>query len=142
MSKKKYDIKKIRKQSSFLDEWKNQMKNSISVIEPDWDMDEIEDELNHIIEDQLQLPEVELDNNFTGENRVTNILSVFDWAMERKPLLSGNATFYRNQHEAINPIAQMLDNFLAERKRLKKQMFIVGEEKGTECDEYKDLDRG
>lgn len=118
------------------------MKRSLSQIEPDWDEDDMDKILNHIIEERLQLPEVVLDNNYTGESRATNILSVMDWAIKRKPLVAGNATFYKNQHEAINPIAQMLDGFLKERKALKKKMFVVGEEQGTECDLYKDLDRG
>lgn len=135
-------MKKIRKDSSFLNEWKSQMITSLSRIEPDWDEEDMEKILNHIIEDRLQLPEVILDNNYTGESRNTNILSVMDWAIERRPLVAGNATFYKNQLEAINPVAQMIDGFLKERKRIKKEMFKVGEEKGFDSDEYKDLDRG
>ena len=62
-----------------------------------------------------------------------------DWAINRKPLVAGNATFYKNQYEAINPIAAMLDGFLKKRKALKKEMFKV-EDKTS--DRYKDLDRG
>ena len=79
-----------------------------------------------------------LDNNYTGEVRESNLLSVLDWALYRKPIIAGNATFYKNQDEAINPIAKMLENFLAERKALKKKMFAVGD---PNSDLYKDLDR-
>lgn len=139
---KTYDIKKIRKDSSFLDEWKSQMISSLSRIEPDWDEEDMEEILNDLIDENLQLPQVTLDNNFTGESRETVLLSVFDWALQRHPLVAGNATFYKNQYEAINPVAQMIDGFLKERKSIKKKMFLVGEEKGTDSDEYKDLDRG
>lgn len=136
-----YDMKKIRKDSDFLYSWKDQMIESISKMEPDWDPDDMEKVLNDIIEEDLQLPQVILDNNYTGESRNTNLLSVFDWAIRRKPLIAGNATFYKNQHEAINPIAKMLDGFLTERKRIKKRMFAVGEEFGVDSDLYQDLDR-
>lgn len=136
-----YDMKKIRKDSDFLHAWKDQMMTAISRMEPDWDKEDMEKVLNSMIDENLQLPQVILDNNYTGESRNTNMLSVFDWAIRRKPLIAGNATFYKNQHEAINPIAKMLDGFLTERKAIKKRMFAVGEEYGTDTDLYQDLDR-
>lgn len=130
---------KIVKDSLFLQEWKSQVKAALSHIEPEWDEKKIDKILNEIIIDHLQFPVVTLDNNYTGESRETTLLSVFDWAIQRKPLVAGNATFYKNQHEAINPIAQMLDGFLKERKAIKKRMFAVED---VESDLYKDLDRG
>ena len=58
--------------------------------------------------------------------------------MDRKPLICGNGTFYKNQHECINPIAQMLTDFLSMRKKYKKDMFKVED---AESPKYKDLDR-
>ena len=128
----------IISKSKFLKQWKNDMIKTLKTIEPTWDKDKIKEKLNEMIKEELQLPEVTLDNNYTGESRQTNILSVFDWCIARKPLIAGNATFYKNQLEAINPVANMLDSFLIERKRLKKEMFKV-EDKTSDL--YKDLDR-
>jgi len=83
-------------------------------------------------------PKVTLDNNYTGESRDTTLLSVFDWVLDRNPLIAGNGTFYKNQYEAMNPIAEMLDYFLKTRKKYKKEMFKIED---TESNEYKDLDR-
>lgn len=124
--------------SPFLDEWKNQMYEAIKRINPSWDKDEIEECLDDMIKENIQLPAVILDNNYTGEKRDTNILSVFDWAMNRKPIIAGNGTFYKNQYEALNPVGKMLENFLSERKEIKARMFKI---KDVESDQYKDLDR-
>ena len=132
------DVRKIIEKSPFLHKWKADMSETIRQIEPDWDDDDIDECLDELIVANLQLPDVLLDNNYTGESRQTNLLSVFDWAMTRKPLLAGNATFYKNQNEAINPIARMLEGFLLNRKAYKKRMFAVGDENS---DQYKDLDR-
>ena len=85
----------------------------------------------------VQNPIVELDNNFTHEHSDATLISVFDWIYERKPLIAGNATFYKNQHEAINPVANMLNGMLTKRKAFKKQMFSI-EDASSQA--YKDLD--
>ena len=139
MSKKTVDLDVAIETSGFIDLWKKQMEESLLRINPDLDKDIIDEVLNEEIKEKIQLPEVVLDNNFTGETRDTNLLSVLDWVIDRKPLIAGNGTFYKNQHEAINPIAAMLDGFLKERKALKKKMFAIDD---PESDVYKDLDRG
>jgi len=139
MSKKPEKMDVVLETSSFLDQWKNQMTESLLHINPELDKEIIEEILNEEIINNLQFPEVILDNNYTGESRDTNLLSVLDWALDKNPNIAGNATFYKNQNEAINPIAAMLDGFLKERKALKKKMFTLDD---PESDLYKDLDRG
>lgn len=133
------DIHEILNDSEFITAWKNAMIDTMLVMHPDWDTDKMVDDLNKMIIESLQLPSVTMDNNYTGERRDTNLLSVFDWAIRRRPIIAGNATFYKNQNEAINPIAKMLDGFLIKRKDIKKRMFAI---KDTESDRYQDLDRG
>ena len=130
--------KKIIKDSSFMSLWKDEMINTMKTINPKWDKKDINKVLNKMLEEQTQNPQVIMDNNVTGENRETTLLSIFDWAIKRKPIIAGNGTFYKNQHEALNPIAKMLDGFLNNRKAVKKKMFQV-EDKTS--DKYKDLDR-
>jgi hypothetical protein len=98
------------------------MIKSLKSINPDFKEKDIEEILDNLIEEQGQNPEMILDNNYTGESRDTTLLSVLDWTFDRKPIICGNATFYKNQHEAINPVAKMLENFLAKRKMYKKLM--------------------
>lgn len=129
---------KIIKSSSYLKEWKNQMYKSLKLIDNDLSDKKIDAILNEMIKDNIQFPDVEMDNNYTGEHSNSNLLSIFDWILERKPIISGNATFYKNQHEAENPVAKMLEKWLAERKALKKQMFKIED---VTSDEYADLDR-
>ena len=90
------------------------------------------------IKKRVQDPVVTLDNNYTHETRTTTLLPVVDWAMTSKPIWCGNATFYKNQEQALNPIAKMLEGFLSERKRYKKLMFSIDD---TNSVKYKDYDR-
>ena len=125
--------------SQFIKLYKEEMLSNMKQINPDWDEEKMESILDKMIESRFVNPKVTLDNNFTGETRDTTLLSVFDWVLDRKPIIAGNGTFYKNQYEAMNPIANMLDFFLTSRKKLKKEMFKIED---TDSVEYKDLDRG
>ena len=106
-------------------------------INPNWDDDFLDEQILKFTRERVKNPEVVIDNNFTGENRETTLLSVFDWTFDRKPIIAGNGTFYKNQHEAMNPMAKMLEGFLNDRKHYKKLMFK--EEPGSW--KYQDYDR-
>jgi hypothetical protein len=131
----------INADSKFINKYKKRMVNIMCRLNPDWDKDKVEKIVLKMIKEQTMNPRVELDNNYTGENRETTLISVFDWALERKPLIAGNGTFYKTQDEALNPISLMLDKWAASRKAYKKQMFSVGETLGFDSYEYQDLDR-
>ena len=107
-------------------------------IEPNWDKEEIEDTIEKMIKKQSHDPVVKLDNSYTHEVKDSTVLSVLDWVEERKPIIAGNAAFFKNQHEAINPTAKMLETFDTNRSNLKDQMFSIPD---SQSPEYKYLDR-
>lgn len=111
----------------FLDAWKEDMTKTIQHMHPEYSTDKIEKTLNKMIKKQMQVPKVIMDNNYTGERRDTNLLSVLNWVVGSEPIIAGNATFYKNQHQAINPIAIMLSGFLDNRNAVKKRMLKVQE---------------
>lgn len=125
------------KDGNYIKKYKKEMKEIMQAVRPDWDDDFLDKYIDKLVKERLQDPEVTIDNNFTKERKETSFLSVLDWTFDRKPILAGNATFYKNQYEAMNPIAKMLEGFLNDRKRFKKLMFA--EEPGTH--KYEDLDR-
>lgn len=136
--KREEQNEKMLRDSMFLKKWKKEAMKSLKMVNPSLTTKEIENKLNNIIKKRLMVPDVKLDNNYTGEQKDTNLITVLDWAMDRKPLMAGNATFYKNQHEALNPIANMLDNFLKTRKAIKKRMFVIQDENP---ELYADLDQ-
>lgn len=127
---------KINK-SNFLKKYKKQMVETVSLSMPDVDKEDIEEIVDDMIRERLKNPRVVLDNNFTGESRDSTLLSVLDWTFDRKPIIAGNGTFYKNQYEAINPIAKMLEGFLSKRKAYKKAMFKIDD---VTSSKYRDLD--
>ena len=124
--------------SKFIKTYKKEMLRVLRLMYPERKPKELESVLNELIEEQAISPSVVLDNNYTHESRESTLLSVLDWAMERKPIIAGNGTFYKNQHEEYNPAAVMLDGFLVKRKKLKGLLFQV---KDAISRQYQDLDR-
>ncbi len=114
------------------------MIKSLKSINPDFKEKDIEEILDNLIEEQGQNPEMILDNNYTGDKRDTTLLSTLDWAVDRKPILAGNMTFYKRQDEAVNPVGLMLEHKLQARKATKKKMFQFVD---TDKNKYDDLDR-
>lgn len=129
--------KAMVEKSQFIKEYKKQMKDSLQRIDPSITKEEINDAVNELLLSQGISPGVGLDNNYTEEYRETTLLSVLDWTFERKPIMAGNGTFYKNQYEQANPANHMLLGFLGDRKKIKKKMFTVED---VTSRLYKDLD--
>lgn len=129
---------KIEKEGPFIKKYKKRMIKALKSINPDFKEKDIEKVIDDLIEEQGQNPECTLDNNYTGENRESTLLSVLDWSIDRKPILAGNMTFYKRQDEAINPVGLMLETKLQDRKATKKRMFQFVD---IDKNKYDDLDR-
>ena len=123
--------------SPFLEFYKADAVDALLDINPEWDRDEVDELVEKEMKKSFSNPSVVIDNNFKRETQSSTLLTIMDWAIDKEPLIAGNGTFYKNQHQAANPIANMLDGMLKRRKALKKEMFKV-EDKTSQ--RYKDLD--
>ena len=127
--------------SKYLKKYKERMCQAMMQANPTWKKKDVEKIIERTIEERLENPTVTLDNNYTHEQKDSTLLSVLDWSLDRKPLIAGNGTFYKNQYEALNPTREMLDEWADNRKFFKKKMFQAGEIYGTNSREYNDNDR-
>lgn len=129
---------KYTKKSEYVKRYSSQMYDIFSKMHPEWDGKKLKNTIDELIEDQLQDINVTISNNYTKKSGETTLISVFDWFYEKKPILAGNATFYKRQSESFNPDALMLLDMLLDRKKVKKEMFKVDDD---ESYQYKSLDR-
>lgn len=124
--------------SKFVKKYLKQVITSIQQIDPTLKEEDIKREVAKMIMEQGYSPGVELDNNYKNEHRETTLIAVLDWLNDRKPIIAGNGTFYKNQLECKNPAWYMLDSFLKKRKGFKKELFKVTDVLSRL---YQDLDR-
>lgn len=120
----------------FLDRWKMLMYNTIKRIDPEVDSELLEEILDKYITKDVKNPRTALDNNYIKRRKDVSLLSILDWVGDKKPIIAGNGTFYKNQHEALNPRATMLNDKMKSREAIKKEMFKYKDDP----DKYADLD--
>ena len=125
--------------SKYVDNYVERMCATMHMLNPDWNPEDVEEVVRDMVKKEFQNPVVTMDNNYTGEQKEASLVSVFDWALDKRPIIAGNGTFYKNQYQELNPVAVMLDNMLTARKKIKKQMFLLDDDTS---DGYHDLDRG
>ena len=123
--------------SSFLELYQKDAVESLMQMNPNWDEDDLSKLVKDEMKDGFSNPSVVIDNNFKRQTQDSTLLTIMDWAIDNKPLVAGNGTFYKNQYEAENPVANMLDGMLKKRKALKKEMFKIED---ITSPKYKDLD--
>lgn len=127
-------------QSDFLTLYTDEAVKALAAMNSDWDEDDIQDIVLDEMKKSFSNPDVTIENNYTHQAQDTKLLSIIDWSLERKPILAGNGTFFKNQHESINPTSDMLDWFLGTRKNVKKEMFSLDETSREYA--LKDLEQG
>lgn len=126
------------KDSEYVRRYSAEMYDIFSKMHPEWDEKKLKQNIDNLIEEQLQDITVTVSNNYTKHSAETTLISVFDWFYKKRPILAGNATFYKRQSESFNPDALMLLDMLKDRKAVKREMFKVDDD---ESYEYKTLDR-
>lgn len=120
----------------FKKEYLEEAVNTILRINPSLDKDDVEDAVKRIMKSTLKDPSIELDNNVTGENRMTTLTGFCAFIEKRNPVISGNATLYCQPEELQSPTSNMLRALKKERKEVKHEMFKYN----PFSDEYADLD--
>ena len=117
-------IEKV-KDSRFLSIVSKRYVKALKQMNPKWDEDDIKKIVDKQILKRVKNPKVVLDNNYIHQSRETSLLSVFDWCLDTKPIICGNATFFKQHSDSFNPNALMLKTWLANRKAVKKEMFKI-----------------
>ena len=75
------------------------------------------------IEEKMLDPHITMDNNVTGQRAEITLSKTCQWIQKRKPVISGNATFFCQPEELASPTSTMLRALKQERKAVKKKMF-------------------
>ena len=102
---------------------------------PNVDPGRVKQILYQFIEQKIRDIPCRLHNNVTGELIETSIINTFEWIEQRKPIISGNGTFFKQHSEEISPTVKMLEKLDKRRGVTKKKMYTYP--KGSV--EYKNL---
>ena len=70
----------------------------------------------------------QMHNNVSRENLDSSIIDVFDWVDNRKPIITGNGSFFKQHSEYIGAAIKMLEKLMANRDRIKRKMYTFKED--------------
>lgn len=110
--------------------------NTILHMNPSLDRDAVEKIIVREMKKRITNPNIKMDNNVTGAKEDITLVDLCKWIEDRKPIASGNATFYMQPEVLQSPTSNMLRSLKKARKDIKKQMFQYK----PEDDEYQQLD--
>ena len=117
-------------------EYIEQSVETIMRINPSLIREDVERIVTRKVKERLSNPTVTMDNNVTGANEKIKLTDLCSWIDKKKPVVSGNATFYMQPDVLQSPTSNMLRSMKKGRKAVKKEMFKY---KNTD-DEYRRLD--
>lgn len=112
--------------------------DTMLLINPSFNRDDVEKFVTRKIKEQMTNPTVIMDNNVTGMNETVKLTDLCNWIDKKKPIVSGNATFYMQPEALESPTSNMLRALKKARKTIKKQMFDA--KKMGDMDTYEQLD--
>lgn len=118
-------MSRVNKDYKFIREWKEVYIRLLKTSYPEISKKEIDVFLNKVIDENIQVPEGIVDNNYVHKSIKVDLLTLIDWIYNKKLICGGHAVFFKNRHEAVNPAAMMLETFLSNRKSIKDKLKIL-----------------
>jgi len=109
-------------------------------MHPNMDAAKVRNIIIKITNERLRNIPSKLHNNITKEWIDTDMLSTFDWIENRKPIITGNGTFFKQHEEYLAPEVTFIDALGDRRGKLKKEMLAL--EKGTSEYDNKNTGQG
>lgn len=86
-------------------------------------MDEIDTAIDWSISNRLNNPMVQVDNNYKKQTINMSLLDVAKYILDRQPIITSYGVMFKRHGEVPNPIYNLIDSFIKNRKILKKEMF-------------------
>lgn len=110
-------------QNPLIDNYKGVARDMLKLQFPLLGMDEIEAALDWSISNRLTDHPIKVDNNYKNQTVDMTLLSVAKYILDRQPIITSYGVMFKRHGEVPNPIYNLIDGFINNRKRLKKEMF-------------------
>ena len=107
-------------------------------MHPDVDSSKVLDIIRRNVMESFRDIPCDMDNNMTHVRYSTTMTKVFEWMDDRQPIISGNATFFKQHSEYLSPTVLFLETEGNNRGILKKKMYTFN----PDSIEYKNLNIG
>lgn len=106
-----------------IDNYKSVARDLIKLQFPLLGMDEIDAALDWSISKRITDHNVQIDNNYKKQSIDMKLLDVAKYILDRQPILTSYGVMFKRHGEVPNPLYKLIDDFIKNRKVLKKEMF-------------------
>lgn len=127
----------ILTESPTIRKYKDTMKRCIMMYFPEMDSRELEPILDYSIQKRYNKFDAQVANSYTNKTANMTLLAISDYITSREPIVTAFGTMFRKHADVPNPMAVVIQSFLDNRSKHKKEMFRYP--KGTEMFEKYNL---
>lgn len=107
--------------------YKQAMIQCLSLYYPQLSPLDMEDVIDYSINKRLQDTNIKIHNSYTDKNgerkKNSTLLAISDYIARREPLVTALGTMFRRHEDCPNPMFDVIQSFLDNRSKHKKQMF-------------------
>ena len=107
----------------FLNDYQAQSVDVLHMIFPQLTITELSAAVADSINRRLQNNPVIIDNSYKHQEVQTTLLELIEYVNNRGAIMTNQGVLFSKHGTVKNPIAEMLDGFLSNRKAMKKKMF-------------------
>ena len=109
--------------SPTLMEYKNKMRQVLSLYYPTYPLDLIDECIDEHIQNKFQDNKAEIRNSYTKKNTETTLLAISDYIDTKKPCATAMGTLFKQPEQERNLMFETMQSFLDLRSIHKKEMF-------------------
>ena len=113
----------ILKDSPTIRKYKDTMKRYIKMYYPEVDSRELEPILDYSIQKRYFQSNAQVANSYTHKTANMTLLAISDYIASREPIVTAFGTMFRKHADVPNPMAVVVQSFLDNRSKHKKEMF-------------------
>lgn len=107
----------------FIDKYKEVARDVVKMHYPLLSMDEIDCAIDWSISRHFTDHPVKVDNNYKKQTIDMTLAGVAQYILDRQPIITSYGVMFKRHGEVPNPIYELIDGFINNRKKLKKEMF-------------------
>lgn len=109
--------------NSMIDRYKRVARDLLRLQFPLLGMDEIDSAIDWSISNRLTDHPIQVNNNYKNQTVDMTLLEVSKYIIDREPIITSYGVMFKRHGEVPNPLYNLIDGFITNRKKLKKTMF-------------------
>lgn len=110
-------------ESKAMDQYRSSMVRMMRLLIPELSEDELQRAIDYSINKRFKNTKVSIENNYKNVEVNTNLLTMTEYILSRRPILTSYGCLFTRHGEVPNPLYQMIQEFVDTRDKFKKEMF-------------------